>query len=144
MYADEFVSWLESQFPTAQTDATRRIFYMLDNEPDLWASTHSEIHPDPVTYAEMIQRSTDFAAAIKAVAPNALVFGPVDYGWEGYITLQNAPDANNRDFLDFYLDSMKTAEQTAGKRLVDVLDVHWYPEATGDKKRITDDGTERG
>jgi hypothetical protein len=144
VYADEFVSWLESQFPNAQTDPARRIFYMLDNEPDLWSSTHSEIHPKPATYAEMIQRSTDYSSAIKAVAPKALVFGPASYGWAGYVNLQSAPDANNRDFLEFYLDGMKAAEQTAGKRLLDVLDVHWYPEATGDNKRIIDDGTSAG
>jgi hypothetical protein len=144
VYADEFVHWLESQFPNAQTDPLRRIFYMLDNEPDLWSSTHSEIHPSPVTYAELVQKNTDFATAIKNVAPNAIVFGPVNYGWAGYMNLQNAPDANNRDFLDFYLDSMKAAEQAAGKRLVDVLDVHWYPEAQGDGHRIVDDGVTAG
>lgn len=141
VYADEFVHWLESQFPTAQTDPTRRIFYMLDNEPDLWSSTHSEIHPQPVTYAELVQKSIAFATAIKAVAPQALIFGPVDYGWQGMVNLQNAPDANGRDWLDFYLDSMKAAGQAAGKRLLDVLDVHWYPEATGGGVRITGDGT---
>src|SRR6185295_13885040 len=107
VYADEFVSWLESQFPNAQTDAARRIFYMLDNEPDLWSSTHSEIHPNAVTYTELAQKNTDFGKAIKDVAPKALVFGSVNYGWLGYVNLQNAPDANNRDWLDFYLDSMK-------------------------------------
>jgi hypothetical protein len=141
VYADEFVAWLESQFPTAQTDPTKRIFYMLDNEPDLWSSTHSEIHPNAVTYAELVQKSTQFAAAIKKVAPKTLVFGPASYGWEGYVSLQNAPDANGRDFIEFYLDSMKTAEQQNGARLVDVLDLHWYPEATGGGTRITDEGT---
>lgn len=141
VYADEFVAWLESQFPSAQTDAARRIFYMLDNEPDLWASTHSEIHPGAVTYAELTQKNIDFARAIKDVAPKTLVFGPADYGWAGYTGLQGAPDANNRDWLEFYLDAMKAAEQSAGKRLVDVLDVHWYPEAQGDGKRITEGGT---
>jgi Glycoside hydrolase family 44 len=141
VYADELVHWLESQFPSAQTDPERRIFYMMDNEPDLWSSTHSEIHPAAVTYAEVVQKNTAFATGVKSVAPNALVFGPVDYGWEGYVTLQNAPDAAGRDWLSFYLDSMKAAEQTAGKRLLDVLDVHWYPEATGGGNRITDDGT---
>jgi hypothetical protein len=144
IYADEFVSYLESQFPTAQTDASRRIFYMLDNEPDLWSQTHSEIHPDPPTYAELVQKNTDFAAGIKSVAPNALVMGPVNYGWQGMVDLQSAPDANKRDFLEFYLDSMKAAEATAGKRLLDVLDVHWYPEAQGDGKRIVDDGVTAG
>jgi hypothetical protein len=141
VYADEFVHWLESQFPHAQTDPARRIFYMLDNEPDLWSSTHSEIHPAAVTYAELVQKNTAFATGIKAVAPDAIVFGPVDYGWAGYTNLQSAPDAAGRDWLDFYLSSMATAEQSAGKRLVDDLDVHWYPEATGGGTRITDDGT---
>ncbi len=31
---------------------------------------------------------------------------------------------------------MKTAEAKAGKRLLDVLDIHWYPEAQGDGVRI--------
>ena len=144
VYADEFVWWLESQFPTAQTDPTRRIFYMLDNEPDLWSSTHSEIHPTPVTYAELTQRNIEFATAIKSVAPQAMIFGAVDYGWEGYVTLQNASDANGRDWISYYLDTMKAAEQSAGKRLVDVLDLHWYPEATGDGNRVTGTGVTAG
>jgi hypothetical protein len=144
VYADEFVWWLESQFPTAQTNPSGRIFYVLDNEPDLWSSTHSEIHPSPTTYAELTQKNIAFATSIKAVAPQAIVFGPVNYGWEGYVSLQQAPDANGRDFLSYYLDAMKSADQAAGKRLVDVLDIHWYPEATGDGKRITDNGTTPG
>ena len=36
---------------------------------------------------------------------------------------------------------MSAAETTAGKRLIDGLDLHWYPEATGGGTRITDDGT---
>jgi hypothetical protein len=34
---------------------------------------------------------------------------------------------------------MKTAERTAKRRLLDVLDIHWYPEAKGGGIRITDD-----
>jgi hypothetical protein len=140
VYADEFVAWLESQFPTAQTDPQRRIFYMLDNEPDLWASTHSEIHPSAVTYTERAQKNRDYAAAIQGAAPNALVFGSVNYGWQGYLDLQSAPDAAGRDWIEFYLDQMAAAGTSAGKRLVDVLDIHWYPEATGGGNRIVDDG----
>ena len=36
---------------------------------------------------------------------------------------------------------MKAAEAAAGHRLVDYLDLHWYPEAQGGGVRITDDGT---
>ena len=54
------------------------------------------------------------------------------------MTLQDAPDRGGRDFLDFYLDSMRDAEGAYRRRLVDVLDLHWYPEAKGGGVRITE------
>jgi glycosyl hydrolase family 44 len=138
VYQDEFVHWLEGAFPESRHDLRRTIFYDLDNEPDLWYDTHSRIHPDHATYAEMVSRTTEYASAIKAVAPGALVFGFVSYGWNGYTTLQNAPDGAGRDFIDFFLDSMRAAEGKAGRRLVDVMDLHWYPEARGNGVRVTE------
>ena len=85
----------------------------------------------------MVQKTIDYARAIKNVMPNSKVFGPVNYGWQGYVNFQNAPDAAGRDFLNYYLQQMRQAEQTYGKRLLDVLDVHWYPEAQGGGVRIT-------
>jgi hypothetical protein len=146
VYQDEMVAFFESKFPAAKTDPLRRILYSLDNEPDLWATTHPRLRGaatgskgDPVTYAELFQRSKEYAAAIKAAAPHALVFGPASYGWQGYVDLQAAPDAGGRDFLETYLDEMKAAGAAAGKRLLDVLDLHWYPEAQGGGVRITED-----
>ncbi len=139
VYQDEFANWVDRTWPTSSR-GTREVFYALDNEPDLWSSTHAEIHPTPARYDEMVTRTTELAAALKDVNPNALVFGPVSYGWQGYVNLQNAPDAMGRDFLDFYLDAMRTAATRAGRRLVDVLDLHWYPEAQGGGTRITADG----
>ncbi len=136
VYADEFVDWIRrTLMPTG------RVFFSLDNEPDLWSETHSEIHPDPVRYDELIRRNTEFATAITAIVPDAIVFGPVNYGYAGYVNLQDAPDAAGRDFLDTYLEGMRSAEASAGRRLVHALDVHWYPEARGGGGRITDEDT---
>ncbi len=137
VYQDEFVNWVKSNYAYGETDPNRPIMYSLDNEPDLWSSTHAEIHPSAATYAEMVQKTIDYAGAIKSVAPGSKVFGPVNYGWEGLVNLQDAPDANGRDFQSFYLQQLKQAETTYGKRLVDALDVHWYPEAQGGGVRIT-------
>jgi len=136
VYQDEFVNWIEK---SARQDPNQVIFYDLDNEPDIWAATHARIHPEKITYAEIVQRTIDYASAIKRVKPDALVFGAVNYGWNGYRTLQNAPDGADRDFHPFFLSQMKAAEEKAGRRLLDVLDVHWYPEAqSGDGLRITE------
>lgn len=139
VYQDEFVAWVEATFPRG---AGAPIFYSLDNEPDLWAATHARIRPTgPVTYAEMVERTTDWARAIKWLAPDALVFGPVSYGWQGFVRLQNAPDGRGRDFLDVYLAEMAAAGRRFGRPLVDVLDVHWYPEARGGGVRVTEANT---
>ena len=135
VHQDEFVDWVRRTLMPGGT-----VFFSLDNEPDLWSSTHSEIHPESLTYAEIVRRNTEYATAITSVVPEAVVFGPVNYGYAGYLNLQSAPDAGGRDFLDFYLDAMRAAETTAGRRLVDALDVHWYPEAQGGGSRISGDG----
>jgi hypothetical protein len=132
----------------------------LDNEVDLWAFTHARLRGDatsPVAtqagtkigYAEVVQLSVDYASAAKDVNPAVQFLGPVNFGWSGYTDLVGAPDGAGRDFLNFYLASMSTAGTTAGRRLLDALDVHWYPEARGacvgnpmDGCRITDNNNE--
>jgi len=125
VYQDEFVAWLGQNFSNVP------LMFSLDNEPDLWSQTHKEVHPLPVTYDELVKRNTDTARAVKAVKADAAVLGFVSYGWQGYVSLQNAPDSGKGNFIDYYLERLKAAELAEGKRLVDYLDLHWYPEATG-------------
>ena len=134
VYQDEMVAWVQ-----AHASKSTPVWFSLDNEPDLWHSTHVRLWPQPVKYADILRIGTEYAKGIKKAAPKALVFGPANYGWQGMRVFQDAPDAQGRDFLDFYLTGMKAAEASAGKRLLDVLDVHWYPEAQGGGKRITTD-----
>lgn len=135
VYQDEFVNWVEK----VKRPSTP-VWFSLDNEPDLWGSTHQRIWSKNPTYAQILANNVDFAAAIKRAAPKSLVFGPANYGWMGFRTFQGAPDANGRDFLDFYLAGIKSASLKAGKTLVDVLDIHWYPEAKGGGVRIAFEG----
>ena len=139
VYEDEFVWWIEKTFKNRP--AGTELFYALDNEPDIWNGTHVRIWPKKPTYADIIRIDAEYANAIKDVAPKALVFGPASYGWGGMTNFQGAPDAKGRDFLEFYLSEMKNAEQSAGRRILDVLDLHWYTEAYANKKRITEEDT---
>ncbi len=131
VYQDEFVSWVKGI-------AGGSVAFSLDNEPDLWATTHPEVHPSKVTYDELVARDIDFALAIKNVWPEAKVFGFVSFGWTGYTTLQGAPDAAEKgDFVNYYLDKMLQAECFYHRRLVDYLDLHWYSEIRSGKTRVT-------
>jgi hypothetical protein len=135
VYQDEFVAYLKAHAGSA------RVIFSLDNEPDLWSSTHAEVHPNQVTYAELWDRNQRYASAVKRAWSDAEVTGFVSYGWNGYVNLQNASDANGRDFIEWYLDQAKAAEAKGGKRLIDYLDLHWYPEAQGGGTRITEAST---
>ena len=46
VYQDEFVNWFESRFPGRTTNTTAPVFFSLDNEADIWQSTHKEIQSD--------------------------------------------------------------------------------------------------
>ncbi|HUQ12587.1 MAG TPA: glycoside hydrolase family 44 protein [Steroidobacteraceae bacterium] len=150
VYQDEYVHFLDQTYAGAFAAAGNPIFLSMDNEPDLWHTTHARLRGDAVnppatqhgtnvTYAEIVQRTRDYANAAKDVNPAVTIFGPVNYGWQGYIRLQDAADANNRDFLDFFLQQMAAAQVSDGRRVLDVLDVHWYPEAQGGGVRVTED-----
>ena len=59
------------------------------------------------------------------------MIGPASWGVTGMVSLQNAPDwdryRHDGSFLAAYLDAFRMASERHGKRLLDALDVHWYP-----------------
>jgi Glycoside hydrolase family 44 len=141
VYEDEFVDYIVRKAGKASSGGVR--FYSLDNEPALWPSTHPRVHPEKTTYREMVTRTEALASQITAIDPGAVVLGGVMYGWGEFTTLQGAPDAKEHNagygtYVDFFLAAMKELEQKYARRLVHVLDVHWYPEARG-TKRVTED-----
>ena len=116
----------------------RASMYFLDNEPELWDSTHRDVHPDPLTYDELLDKSVRYATVIRAADPTAVIAGPSSWGWPAYFWsgadakagFDRAPDRRahaNMALLPWYLQEMRAAEKRAGVKLLDVLDVHFYP-----------------
>ena len=118
-------------------------YYILDNEPSIWHSTHRDVHPVGATMTEIRDKMVDFATKIKAVDSSALVVGPEEWGWSGYFFSgfdqqygslhgwSNLPDRQNHagaDYLPWLLDSMRQSSVAAGRRLLDVFTVHYYPQ----------------
>jgi hypothetical protein len=136
VYDDEFV-WAMNQLSTTQelyngTTATPA-FVDLDNEPDLWNSTHLEVQgPTEITPAAYIAKTLSVAEALKTQFPNLKIFGPSHYGFLGVYNWQSGvtgttPTGENW-FTDEYFQALATASASFGKPLVDVYDFHWYPE----------------
>jgi hypothetical protein len=56
-------------------------YYIMDNEPSLWNSTHRDIHPAPETYSEIYNDYVSYAGAVRALDPNAVIVGPEEWSW---------------------------------------------------------------
>lgn len=120
----------------------RSAMYFLDNEPELWYSTHRDVHPNPAGYDEVLDKTLKYGAAVRKADPSAVIAGPSSFGsWAYFYSgadndggLGNAPDRRahgNVPFLEWYLRNVRAAEQKSGKKILDVLDVHFYPQAQG-------------
>jgi hypothetical protein len=105
----------------------------LDNEPELWNHTHLEIQGKAaVTADDYIASTISLAAALKKQFPDLVVFGPAHYGFLGLYSWNDAFKATpsgNDWFADRYMKALQAASKEAGHPLVDVYDLHWYPEA---------------
>ena len=152
VYQDEFVNWFNSTFPGRATHPTAPVFFSLDNEPDIWHVTHKEIQSDLgdnsstprlQTYRGFTDTSIVYSKAIKSAMPNAMVFGPATAVYSGVVNLGRYPtpdpDYGTQNFFDVYLDRMRTASTSDGRRLLDVLDLHFYPEMASNNRLIRDD-----
>jgi hypothetical protein len=138
VYMDEFIWALDRKFAGqnifAAKPSTRQVFVSLDNEPELWKSTHLEIQGKTgITTDSYIARTVSLATALKKQFPELVIFGPAHYGFMGIYSWNgemNAAPSGSNWFPDKYLPALKAASATFGRPLVDVYDFHWYPEAT--------------
>ncbi len=119
-------------------------YYILDNEPSIWHSTHRDVHPIGAKLEEIRDKTLDYAAKIKAVDPTALVVGPEEWGWTGYLysgydsqwgsdhkDYSHLPDRaahGNMDAMPWLLDQLRQDNTRTGKRLLDVFSLHFYPQ----------------
>ncbi len=83
VFQQGWVQHLTGKWGTAGNGGVR--YYILDNEPSIWHSTHRDIHPVGATMVEVRDKILDYAAMIKTIDPGALVIGPEEWGWSGYL-----------------------------------------------------------
>jgi hypothetical protein len=137
--------WLQhfvSTFGSAST-ATGIKYYILDNEPSLWYSTHRDVHPIPANYQEMYDKIVAYASTIRAADPAAKIVGPEEWSWWAMYASgfdqANGFSAANSDYnthgqtyyYPWLLQQFYAYQQQTGTKLLDVLAVHCYNGAPG-------------
>ena len=112
-------------------------YYILDNEPSLWYSTHRDVHPNPANYSEMYNKIVAYASAIRATDPSAKIVGPEEWSWwamyfSGYDQANGTGAGSdyathgNTYYYPWLLQQLSAYKQQNGTSLLDVLTVHCY------------------
>ncbi|MCX7657723.1 MAG: glycoside hydrolase family 44 protein, partial [Oscillospiraceae bacterium] len=133
VYLDEYINYIISQYGKSTSPSGIK-GYALDNEPDLWSSSHPAMHPELSSPEELISKSIELAETIKALDKNALVFGGEFSGIDAFVSYNNHDNwmkikGDFSWFIDYYLSEMKSASSLQKQRLLDVLDLHYYSAA---------------
>lgn len=138
-FVTDWMSHIASRVGDAGAGGVR--LFALDNEVMLWNSTHRDVFPSPLTYDGLWSRTVALASAMKAADPDAKILGPVTWGWCDLFT--SAADAaagpscidgadrqahGGLALVPWYLQQVCAYQQQHGVRLVDYLDVHYYPQ----------------
>jgi hypothetical protein len=122
----------------AKTGKRSVVEYILDNEPMLWTETHHDVITAPLGYDELLERTIQYGTAVRDADPDAVIAGPAEWGWTNYF--YSAKDAPNytlkpdrrahgdMPLVEWYLSKLHEHEQKTGVRLLDVLDLHYYPQ----------------
>lgn len=141
LFQRDWVQHLVGRWGTAAGGGLR--FYVLDNEPSIWHATHRDVHPTGATMEEIRDKIFDYAAKIKAVDPSAVVVGPEEWGWSGYLFsgydqqygslhgwgyLPDRASHGGADYLPWLLGQLRQREAATGQRLLDFFSVHYYPQ----------------
>jgi len=135
-------------------------YYIMDNEHSLWSSTHQDVHPVGPTMQEILDDIEAYASMVKSVDSNALVLGPEEWGWPGYLysgydqqwsgsnnnyNVSEYPDRQTNGGWDYYpwlLNQLHQYQQTNGQRLLDYCTAHCYPQEGNVSSDDADTATE--
>jgi hypothetical protein len=135
VYTDEYISYLVNHFGYAIEGGISG--YFLDREPETHRTLFPFLNLTGVTAAKLTTEHISAAKTVKRIDGSALVMGPSVKNLEAFVNLGNTADWNTHSaewdwFIDYYLDRMNSASESAGMRLLDVLDLHYYTEAAAE------------
>lgn len=140
MPPSDIEQWVRAIRAYDQKKSQRHVqLYLLDNEPGLWHQSHRDIHPEPVGYDELLERTIAYGSAVRRADPQAKIAGPAAWGWWEYFYsakdqvagFRNKPDRRAHGdvpLLAWYLRELAKYEKKTGTRVLDVLNVHYYPQ----------------
>ncbi len=158
VFQQGYVQHLTGQWGFSTNGGVR--YYIMDNEHSIWFSTHQDIHPVGPTMQEIWTDMLTYASMVKSNDPNALVCGPEEWGWNGYLYSgydqqwsgqhgdYNPADNPDRkanggwDYMPWLLNQFYQFSTTNHQRLLDYFTLHCYPQEGSVSGNAVDSATE--
>ena len=112
-------------------DTTRLLYWNMDNEPEIWSGTHDDVMPTQLPAEDFMQEYFAVAKKSREKLPNIKLVGPVPanewqwYNWDNDVI---SSGGHSYVWLQYFIKRIAEEQQASGTRLLDVLDIHFYPD----------------
>jgi hypothetical protein len=129
---DSTVGILNQWFGDGGLDLDESMFqyWSMDNEVEIWSGTHDDIMPVQISAEALMDIYFEVVEKAREKFPDIKIVGPVPanewqwYNWNNSkITYQN----ERYTWLEYFIKRIADEQAASGIRLLDVLDVHFYP-----------------
>jgi len=138
--ADSTVGILDKWFGAKglDYDKSKFVYWAMDNEPEIWSGTHDDVMKTQCSAEEYMQRYFKVAKAARAKYPNIKLIGPTPANeWQWYNWIGGSKiNGQSYSWLEFFIKRVSEEEKASGIKLLDVLDIHYYPGSTDAAKCV--------
>jgi Glycoside hydrolase family 44/Secretion system C-terminal sorting domain len=128
--ADSTVGILNHWFNTLNIPKQRVEYWNMDNEPEIWHSTHDDIVAATLPAEDYMQLYFAVAKKARAKLPSIKLVGPVpanEWQWYNWMNKTTTVGGKYYPWLEFFIKRCAEEQKATGVRLLDVLDIHFYP-----------------
>lgn len=133
--ADSTVAILDHWFAAGGVGLNKDNFryWSMDNEPEIWNGTHDDVMPVQLSASVFVDKYIEVAKKARQKFPDIKLTGPVPANeWQWYKWSNETLKINGTYYcwLEYFIKRLADEQKSSGIRLLDVLDIHWYPGET--------------
>lgn len=111
-------------------DKNRFTYWSMDNEPEIWNGTHDDVMPSLLSASAFMDSYFAVAKKARERFPEIKLTGPVpanEWQWYRWGDQSLTVDGKPYCWLEYFIKRVADEQKSSGIRLLDVLDIHWYP-----------------
>jgi hypothetical protein len=126
--------WFGSDPGSLNLDQDMFQYWNMDNEPEIWESTHDDVMPHQISAEEFMQKYFQVAKKARAKFPDIKLVGFVPCSeWFWYAYPNGAGNSGKIEYngssytwIEFFIKRIGEEQQATGIKLIDVIDLHTY------------------